>query len=756
MGLRLRHILVCSLLLVCVLSNNSCDGEKANFVVKPSELCGCEAGIEGHCARVAGNWKFTVQNLEEVSAFDFSNNNFVGTRCQAEDWQPVTGYKYNMAGTLHHFNWETGGWFDDDDWNLYVVPDPPFHYLIKDVIAAKDNGGDIHSCDGLACMEAETSPDKEFWHNGWFFLPTSSAHPIDKEGNGYSWLEGRKMGFFGPWIMDSNHEYRPEIHPVEMMWFKDHFPSGTGGSPVPFDVFWLFFIQDNTGRFDDEDNFECDGFTPSGWRPWAHSPLAGQFNIAFEVDPRSEAVSFFISEVARRFVVTGTDAAALEDADDGVSHALEVNGKVVVRVQEEQPLDNDLGVTFTNLCLGSDGKLRGFVTIKSKIGGNDDSDEEGYHVLRVSRTVATRPDVVTPPKHDFPVLVFESEEVGGSLKGDGNHFTADLWLILNGNDRMTDRDFEISKIDFAGPDIRRELRFEQNKQEKKVLIRDLPLVQNGTFTITSASGLVSTRRMAGLSPFPGMKDTITRSAIDVNAGRFLSASVGGVPGVTLPKGKKLSALQETHLKLYPRYAPYLGDEPKTDARSSFANEINEAIAKNDQKKLEKFFNSAQPFTLEWTFEATNLATGKPVPVSTDRTDSQGVQIEFMSDPLPKDTLKIRFPSSGLDGIIELRAKATVTDTKGKTSVLEHRVWSHGFQSAGREVDDWLPLIHVLSGVRDKSEIFAPERNRKEFSFPDIKKRRAFLVKGYVQQALKDKQITVGELRDVLRAIKTIR
>jgi hypothetical protein len=407
--------------------------------------------------------------------------------------------------------------------------------------------------------------------------------------------------------------------------------------------------------------------------------------------------------------------------------------------------------------LVSDGKLRGFVTIKSKIGRDDDGDEEGYHVLRVSRTVATsRPDV-TPPKHDLPVMLFDSEEVGGSLEGDENYFTGDLLLTLLGNDRTTDRDYEISKIEFAAPNIRRELQFEQHTQEKKVLIRDLPFVQDGVFTITSASGLVSTRRTQTFVPLPGMKDDIARSAIDASAGRFLSAAVGGIPGAALPKDKKLSALEEIHLKFYPAYAPYRGDEPVTDARSSFASEINEAIAKNEQKKLEKLFGSAQPFTLSWTFEATDLATGSPVPVYTDKTDSEGVQIEFMSDSGPKDTLKIKFASPGSGSIVELRAKATVTDTRGQTRVLEHRVWSHGFESPGKDVDDWLRLIQALSGLRDKSAILAPERKPRKFDLvPDMKTRRAYLLNSYVREALRDKQVTIGELRNILRALKTLR
>ena len=55
---------------------------------------------------------------------------------------------------------------------------------------------------------------------------------------------------------------------------------------------------------------------------------------------------------------------------------------------------------------------------------------------------------------------------------------------------------------------------------------------------------------------------------------------------------------------------------------------------------------------------------------------------------------------GFAGIIELRAKATIVDTLGHTTTLERRVWSHGFESAGKNIGDWVRLIQALSGVRD--------------------------------------------------------
>jgi hypothetical protein len=120
-------------------------------------------------------------------------------------------------------------------------------------------------------------------------------------------------------------------------------------------------------------------------------------------------------------VVTSQDADARRDADNGRSHALEFNGRVVVRVEEEQPNDDDLGVTFTDICLAPDGKLRGFVSIRSKIGGNDDRDEEGFHVLYVARSKSvSRPDAQAPEVGDLPTLPgFEkvSGRRGCKLKG---------------------------------------------------------------------------------------------------------------------------------------------------------------------------------------------------------------------------------------------------------------------------------------------------------------------------------------------------
>jgi len=755
-----------SFLLLAGCQNTNLPVDSGNFFVDPATVCSGNPGPLEPCFGVMANWRVTVDNLLEVSATDFTNGDFVGTQCEGEDnwvkewqflyfnsWRPVDGFKHNMSGVLHEFNWSIPG---DEDWNLLVVPNPPFSFLISDVEALHHESADWHKeCGDLSCLEVEISPDKQFWTNPWFFQP--GVNSADTAGNGFSSLEGGQMGFYGLWVMDANHDFKSEIHPVDMMWFKDHFES--------FDVFWLLFLQDNTARFDDQDNFDCGGIfgdnIPAGFRPWTQSPRSGQFNIAFEVDPKTEVVNFSIEELRSRFVVTAQDASASQDADDGTLHGLQYNGKVVVRVREDQSHDEDLGVTFTNLSLTPDGKLRGFVSIRSKIGGDDDKDEEGFHILYVIRSQnSDSPQVALPPTV-LSQLLITSKEVEGSLKNNGSYFTGDIRLKLDGSDSTKSDDYTISKIQFVGRGVRQDMKFKQDMQTKEILIQNLPLVPNGRLILISASGLTSTLRTLSLGLAPSIDEAVTNSVADAEAGKVLSASVGGIPGASLPKNTTLANLQEFQLRLYPLYGPYDENNEEspllTDVQSPFAKQLNQAIIGQGQTDLEALLGSAQPFTIKWTFAATNLSTGRPVPVYTDgKSRSEGIQIEFLSSRFHNDSVNIKFLSPGSAGIIECRVQVSITDAGGKTSIVTHRLWSHGFPSGINTVDKLATLIQALTGLKDKSLLIAPsvEKKLQEISLSqDAKTRHKEIVDAYLIRALKDKQITIEELGNIIGALK---
>src|SRR6185436_11539055 len=113
-----RSLLLALLLFASVLLATSCEDEP-NFVVTTDTVCHCDggSGVDDPCAGHLDRWRYVKDKLHEVSARDFKSE-FVGTKCQGEtlkawdwfplffnSWQPVDGYKHNMLGTLHHFNW---------------------------------------------------------------------------------------------------------------------------------------------------------------------------------------------------------------------------------------------------------------------------------------------------------------------------------------------------------------------------------------------------------------------------------------------------------------------------------------------------------------------------------------------------------------------------------------------------------------------------------------------------------------------------
>lgn len=274
---RLVPVILCSLIAAACATRD--------FVVHSSTLCHCDAGVDTPCRGAAERWRVAVEQQLEVEASDFHRGETIGTACEAEGdhwiantWKPVDGLNHTLVGTMHHFNWN---YDDDEDWNIHVVPDAPYAELIARVEQLHPESAAKHVRCGLPhCMEAEISPDRKLWSNPWFFAP--GTHPADADDSGVSVLEGRKMGFYGPWVVDAHHSSKAEIHPSPMMWWTDRFAI-SGSSPI--DVFWLMLMQDNTGRFDDRDNFDCGGDAPPGWQPWTQSPVSGQFSIAFEADP---------------------------------------------------------------------------------------------------------------------------------------------------------------------------------------------------------------------------------------------------------------------------------------------------------------------------------------------------------------------------------------------------------------------------------------------------------------------------------------
>ena len=296
-------------------------------------------------------------------------------------YSPYGDTKRILCGRMDSYAFYDGFWSGDEaDWNLYMIPSAAFSTLLTDPIAR--GAREIHDCAGTNnnCMEAEITPDESFYVNPWFPKSGSSS------------MVGRNLCVYGPWVADHNHGKRPEIHPSEVVWWRDNLSTS--------ELYTVLMVQEDSNRFDrftrGEWYYKTGPYPHPAWQPWTQVPRRLEIRFPFEVAPASPAFRYGIRPFVRRHVTTASNPALAADADDGASHGLELNGRVVIAVDEMDGLDPDLGVTFADLCRNGS-VLRGYVRMAAQISEND-SGKEGLLVLAV---VKQEIQVQTPPP-DFP------------------------------------------------------------------------------------------------------------------------------------------------------------------------------------------------------------------------------------------------------------------------------------------------------------------------------------------------------------------
>lgn len=342
-------------------------------------------------------WSRIVTKMQGVEGFDPVGNminyppaekTYWNINGHQNNWIPLSYQKQVCCGKLENFKTYDGKG-DEMDWNFFIVPSEEFSFLIDKALPYKEetllmSGNGWHKNDrGQYQMEAEITPDQSLYKND-FFPKIGSSKVSDPDIS----LEGKQVCFYGPWVREWFHHHRPEIHPSEMIWWR----TSNG--------YYMMLIQDDSNRFDDKGDFDVGGgLLPSSWRPWAAPPLTAEFKIAFEVKPSASdlPLKMDIEEVYKRYVVTKNDANASADADNGSAHALVVDNKTLLLVNEQQPNDQDLGVKFVDISRRADGTIQGYVQITTKVGGPDLGGEEGYHMIHI--TSSSMPVVRTVRDH---------------------------------------------------------------------------------------------------------------------------------------------------------------------------------------------------------------------------------------------------------------------------------------------------------------------------------------------------------------------
>jgi hypothetical protein len=220
-----------------------------------------------------------------------TNRTFLGF--DTGGWSPVDGRKHVLVGKLDRYHFYDGSG-DEKDINLDIIPDRMYEFLLDDVVE-KMRHEEPFPPTGLASLierqdgkgfvvEAEITPDEEYFNNTWFPAREGRTSP----------LTGHRIGVYGAYVRDWSHRGRPEIHPSEVVWFRNRDVKALAGPARQRHVRWTVVVmQDDSDRFSRLDDFEIDlGNIPATWpRPWAAWPRRARVTFAL-LGLRGEHVTY--------------------------------------------------------------------------------------------------------------------------------------------------------------------------------------------------------------------------------------------------------------------------------------------------------------------------------------------------------------------------------------------------------------------------------------------------------------------------------
>ena len=336
-------------------------------------------------SRQEGEWRFVTREQMRVQARGRSGNDWVGLTAATDgfhDWAPFDDFKTTICGALGIFRtFEPTRQSEilrflpeipEHDWNIILIPTGRTifdeRFKLAQRLMERGHEGDLISCRGDACFEAEITPQSQL-------LKANAAG---------GWLtscrRGQTLCTFGPWVGDGGHGYRPEIHPAERIWWRD-------GERLR-----LLALQDASQRFRDHRQFQwADTPEPKGWHPWAAPSMQGEFRVAFEAAtaPPASPVEFTVEQMLDLNVRGVTPSVAAPDTLFTFTH----DGADVGRLR----LHLGLGATSERLslalstldfapddvCLRPDGQsLQGYLRFHDVLGYRH-QEGEGFNAFEV-------------------------------------------------------------------------------------------------------------------------------------------------------------------------------------------------------------------------------------------------------------------------------------------------------------------------------------------------------------------------------------
>jgi hypothetical protein len=204
------------------------------------------------------------------------------------NWYPVDGLRHVACGTLDHWSLY-GGLGKELDTHAYFRLNSTTRYLLDDlpIRSRKDVCSEGNGQPGVSCLFGEvTAPDN--FTTSQFTVSSSLNEERELTANDVTgncdettepsckasrYVNQVAACGYGPWIMERVHNWRPEIHPMEMFWAQ---PDDGATNEVH-----LVLMQDSSNRFHAAKAFN-NGLEGQQWNVWAPVRRTYRVGIAYE------------------------------------------------------------------------------------------------------------------------------------------------------------------------------------------------------------------------------------------------------------------------------------------------------------------------------------------------------------------------------------------------------------------------------------------------------------------------------------------
>lgn len=298
------------------------------------------------------------------------------------NWFPINKEKRILCGKIKKWNTYKAilDW-NEKDWNIYVVPNSSFKILIDSTKEQYCNWRNdwFENSHDTNVIECEVTPNSEYGENRyynrgkWVFENCGLTY----KGN-FSNVLDSNVCIFGPWVKEISHGGKPEIHPIELIWFNN---INSDDSKT------LISICDGSKRFSGSDDF-LDG--NDSFYAWTKPPLCAEFEYAFELNPEKESIVFDVTMKAEFDAFEENEKLEYdrppkwkkfyENFSKNGDTIVTINNKTILKINEKNK-GNYMGTGFKNLRKKKNGNILGYLSIRVRVGKS--TSDPGYAEIKL-------------------------------------------------------------------------------------------------------------------------------------------------------------------------------------------------------------------------------------------------------------------------------------------------------------------------------------------------------------------------------------